>query len=171
MQTRDPGLGFLNTHRCLPGSLSLTIHEWLLLFDDFRETCFQFDDLLISSWDAAMAANLFRYDLSGVRMRVVPGPIGFVLQVRFMAMLHNSYFLKNYSKLIKWGCRKRLAFNFLTIFIVLKHSPHIFLFGSNRKKTNPNSKLHFRKVKYNEYFRININQFWKECPRAKLIIV
>ena len=38
------------------------------------------DDLLCTRWDKAMSKGVFRYDLSGVVARRVPGDFGFIVQ-------------------------------------------------------------------------------------------
>lgn len=61
--------------------LDLTQLNWTLL---------QFDQLLRSLWDQAMASgSVFRYPLTGVSTRRVPGKYGFVVQVTVWPDSHN----------------------------------------------------------------------------------
>ena len=44
----------------------------------------QFDRLLLSSWEKAMRDGVFRYDLTEVATRIVPGRYGIVAMVGVM---------------------------------------------------------------------------------------
>lgn len=64
-----------------------------LLFDDllwffYMFMLSQFDQLLRRKWDDAMARGYFRYDLTNLQTRLIPGRNQYVLQVMFLNSLH-----------------------------------------------------------------------------------
>lgn len=49
---------------------------------------FQLDELLLQRWELAMSSGVFRYDLSGVVTRRVPGEFGFIVQCNSKRYTH-----------------------------------------------------------------------------------
>ena len=76
-----------------PKVLTNTAYYDTLRFDPLTcpdSTELQFDQLLRSLWDQAMASgSVFRYPLTGVSTRRVPGKYGFVVQVTVWPDSHN----------------------------------------------------------------------------------
>lgn len=61
------------------------------LLCDILRAIFQFDELLRSRWDEAMAKGVFRYGLADMSTRTIPGTFRFVAQVNTVpTILHHT---------------------------------------------------------------------------------